>query len=32
MRTGSDHITIPYVADDKMIEELVKKAFDKIEK
>jgi urocanate hydratase len=32
MRKGSDHITIPYIADDKMIKKLVIKAFDKIEK
>ena len=32
MRKGSDHITIPYIADDKMVEELVTNAFDKIEK
>jgi urocanate hydratase len=31
-RKGSDHITIPYIADDKMIKKLVIKAFDKIEK
>jgi len=27
MRKGKDHITIPYIADDKMIAELVSKAF-----
>ena len=27
MRKGSDHITIPYIADDKMIEKLVKEKF-----
>jgi hypothetical protein len=32
MRKGMDHITIPYIADDQMIEELVSKAFGKIEK
>jgi urocanate hydratase len=32
MRKGSDHITIPYIADGKMVEELVTNAFDKIEK
>jgi urocanate hydratase len=32
MRKGSDHITIPYIADDKMVAELVSKAFAKLEK
>ena len=32
MRKGSDHITIPYIADDKMIEELVTKAFADLKK
>jgi urocanate hydratase len=30
MRKGSDHITIPYIADDNMVADLVTKAFDKI--
>jgi hypothetical protein len=30
MRKGSDHITIPYIADDSMVADLVTKAFDKI--
>jgi urocanate hydratase len=29
MRKGKDHITIPYIADDEMIQELVSEAFDK---
>ena len=29
MRKGSDHITIPYIADDKMVVDLVSKAFAK---
>jgi urocanate hydratase len=32
MRKGSDHITIPYIADDKMIEKLVTKAFADLKK
>jgi urocanate hydratase len=32
MRKGSDHITIPYIADDKMVKELVTKAFSDLEK
>jgi urocanate hydratase len=32
MRQGSDHITIPYIADDKMIEDRVSKAFAKLKK
>jgi urocanate hydratase len=32
MRKGSDHITIPYIADDKMVEKLVTKAFAKLKK
>jgi urocanate hydratase len=32
MRKGSDHITIPYIADDKMVEKLVSKAFAKLKK
>ena len=32
MRKGSDHITIPYIADDKMIEKLVPKAFADLKK
>jgi urocanate hydratase len=31
-RKGSDHITIPYIADDKMVKELVSKAFAKFKK
>ena len=31
MRKGTDHITIPYIADDKMVTDLVTKAFAKIE-
>jgi urocanate hydratase len=31
MRAGSDHVTIPYIADDEMIESLVSKAFDDLE-
>jgi hypothetical protein len=27
MRKGSDHITIPYIADDQMIEKLVTEKF-----
>jgi hypothetical protein len=27
MRKGSDHITIPFIADDKMIEKLVTEKF-----
>jgi urocanate hydratase len=27
MRKGSDHITIPYIADDQMVADLVTKAF-----
>ena len=30
MRKGKDHITIPYIADDKMVTEAVSKAFAKI--
>ena len=32
MRKGSDHITIPYIADDKMVVDLVSKAFAKLKK
>jgi hypothetical protein len=32
MRKGSDHITIPYIADDEMVAELVTKAFADLEK
>ncbi len=32
MRKGSDHITIPYIADDDMVEELVTKAFTDLKK
>ncbi len=32
MRSGSDHITIPYVADDKMVANLVTKAFAELKK
>ncbi len=32
MRAGSDHITIPYIADDKMIAKLVSEAFEKVKK
>ena len=32
MRQGSDHITLPFIADDKLVEELVSKAFAKLEK
>ena len=30
MRKGSDHITIPYIADDNMVADLVSKAFSKL--
>jgi urocanate hydratase len=30
MQKGTDHITIPYIADDKMVEDLVSQAFSKI--
>jgi hypothetical protein len=30
MQKGTDHITIPYIADDKMVEDLVSQAFTKI--
>jgi urocanate hydratase len=30
MRKGTDHITIPYLADHEMVKELVTKAFAKI--
>ena len=30
MRKGTDHITIPYIADDKMVADLVTEAFDKM--
>jgi urocanate hydratase len=29
---GADHITIPYIADDKMVEDLVSRAFAKQKK
>ncbi len=32
MRAGSDHITIPYLADDKMVTDLVTKAFNDMKK
>ncbi len=32
MRKGSDHITIPYIADGKMVEDLVAKSFAKLKK
>ena len=32
MRSGSDHITIPYIADAKLVADLVRKAFAKINK
>jgi urocanate hydratase len=32
MRAGSDHITIPYIADDNMVADLVTQAFDDLEK
>ena len=32
MRNGSDHITIPYIADDKMVADLVSKEFANIKK
>ena len=32
MRAGSDHITIPYIADDKMVADLVTKAFEDLKK
>ncbi|MEE9496268.1 MAG: urocanate hydratase, partial [Desulfobacterales bacterium] len=32
MRKGSDHITIPYIADGKMVEDLVSKSFAKLKK
>jgi len=31
-RKGADHITIPYIADDKMVADMVAKAFKKFEK
>ncbi len=32
MRKGADHITIPYIADDKMVADQVTKAFDDLKK
>ncbi len=32
MRKGSDHITLPFIADEHMVEELVAKAFNNIKK
>jgi urocanate hydratase len=32
MRAESDHITIPYIADDNMVADLVTQAFDDLEK
>ena len=32
MRAGSDHITIPYIADDDMVADLVKNAFEDLKK
>jgi urocanate hydratase len=32
MRKGSDHITLPYIADDQMVADLVDKAFSDLEK
>ncbi len=32
MRQGSDHITLPFIADDKLVEDLVSKAFVKLKK
>ena len=32
MRKGSDHITLPFIADDNMVEALVAKAFDELKK
>jgi urocanate hydratase len=31
-RQGSDHITLPFIADDEMVEGLVLKAFAKLKK
>jgi hypothetical protein len=30
MRQGSDHITLPFLADDEMVEDIVGKAFEKV--
>jgi urocanate hydratase len=30
MRQGSDHITLPFLADDEMVEDIVGKAFKKV--
>jgi len=32
MRQGSDHITLPFIADGNMVEDLVSKAFAKLKK
>ena len=32
MQKGADHITLPYIADDQMVEDLVSQAFTKIKK
>ena len=31
-RKGSDHITLPFIADDRMVDDLVAKAFDDLKK
>ena len=31
-RKGSDHVTLPFIADDEMVEELVSNAFDNLKK
>ncbi len=32
MRKGTDHITLPFIADERMVDELVAKAFDELKK